>query len=102
MDSVLAEIRREADEDTAERIETVARLPNSSANQSRATCTSGSASTAWHGNGSSHATSVRKVVIQSRRMTIVMILKMMMMMMMLTMEMELTLWMRILQRQLST
>jgi len=43
---------------------------------------------------------VRKVVIQSKRMTIAMMLKMMMTM--LAMEMALPLWMRILQRQLST
>jgi len=57
MASVLAEIRRETEEETAESNETVARLPNSAANHSRATCTSGSTSTARHGNGSSHATS---------------------------------------------
>ncbi len=46
MASVLAEIRREADEDTPERIETAAQLPNSSANHLRATRASGSTSTA--------------------------------------------------------
>ena len=55
--SVLAEIRREADKETPERNGTVAQLPNSAANHSRATCASGSTSTARHGNGNSHATS---------------------------------------------
>ena len=43
---------------------------------------------------------LRKVTIQSKRMTIVMMWKMMTTM--LAMEMALPLWMRILQRQLST